>query len=88
MKMNHLQRVAACIMAEVPGSTVEVGVSPAHRFRLMFNWVYECPCGELSVYREMHDNLPRPVHGVRFSVDLLKEVMRRHVRSEGNEPSF
>lgn len=47
-------------------------------------WHYKCPCGEISGYAML-------VHAgtnEAKAVELTLEAMRRHVRSEGNEPNF
>lgn len=60
-----------------------------------YQWRYDCPCGEVSGYmgaipwmdidRMKEEDVPRYV---RYHVDTALECMRRHVRSEGNEPGF
>lgn len=53
----------------------------------VLSWVYDCPCGEQSGY-----SIPVPDHATReqalHHVKIALMAMRRHVRSEGNEPNF
>lgn len=54
-------------------------------------WLYDCPCGETSGYNVIVQRSVSPCQRaqyIHYQVMMALEAMRRHVRSEGNEPSF
>lgn len=70
------------LRAEIPGAIVEVDLE---RWLPTIYVRYNCPCGEVSVmsYAVSHRDTP-----VAALVDYMKNLLREHVRSEGNEPTF
>lgn len=83
--MNANAEAIAYALRRIPGSRAEVDY-----FRIadgaVVEWLYACPCGEFSVYSVcVADGDPVSTD---FVIESAKEAMRRHVRSEGNEPSF
>lgn len=83
--MNDVQKIAAGINQLVPDGKAEAFLHMGH-FRWCIRWVYNCPCGELSEWRQFYDDEDRiPVDA---AIKQALRAMRRHVRSEGNEPNF
>lgn len=75
-------------LRKVPGSIAEAHWSVAHA-GAMFVWVYNCPCGEQSGLQMMVVGDTLDVQGaINHYYEHAIAAMRRHVRSEGNEPSF
>jgi hypothetical protein len=85
--------IAGEIKRRVPQSRVFVGWKldmidcPAYMV-----WRYNCPCGEISSYcSHIQQNTVHPDNFgafVHWEVEVALAAMRRHVRDEGNEPSF
>lgn len=57
---------------------------------VQLTWYYDCPCGETSGYGQLIDALisgPAELF-VGYNVEMALHAMRRHVKEEGNVPSF
>lgn len=80
-------KAVAARIKEMAGGRLHVFEEPSPHPGAILTWRYDCPCGEVSGYSVVIEHVHSDAY-INYQVDVALTAMRRHVRSEGNEPSF
>ncbi len=65
-------------------SGLAVVVSRMEDGSAMLHGIYNCPCGEISQFKEVYRCQSSP----DMVADKITRMLRQHVKGEGNEPNF
>ena len=83
-RASAIDALAAALRAEIPGVMTDSAYDIRSDVTLL-RVRYTCPCGEISnVAMTFYEG---PI-SVRDAIERIKELLRVHVRGEGNEPNF